>query len=183
MSYRGSRLRYVAQTVSASNKTNPLTEVNSFRGKRGRVSRRGPKPTTSATALRSLSYTNIAWPMKSILVIDGSEIFSTLFTEIFENRGWSVCVCSDRECAVERIAGPDTYDAVLLGYHVPGTTGVQLVRLIRSFEHRMMAALVVLTDSGEITEDALAAGADEVVLKPLNPHALVLVVEKHVSQA
>ncbi len=116
-----------------------------------------------------------------MLVVDGSEIFSRLFTEIFEDRGWNVCVCGNRECAVERLAGGEHYDAVLLGYHVPGTTGVQLVRLIRSFEHRKTTAVVLVTDSSEVTEEAVAAGADEVLLKPINPHALVWVVDKHVT--
>ena len=116
-----------------------------------------------------------------MLVIDGSEIFSGLFAEIFEERGWSVCLCGDRDCALKRLAGGDHYDAVLLGYHVPGTTGVQLVRLIRSFEHRKMTAVVMVTDSSEVREEAQAAGANEVVLKPINPRALVNIVDKYVA--
>ncbi len=116
-----------------------------------------------------------------MLVIDGSEIFSRLFAEIFENVGWSVGICGDVACAVERLAGGENYDAILLGYQVPGTTGVQLVKLIRSFEHRKLTAVVMVTDNGEVTEEALASGADEVLLKPINPHALVWVVDKHVS--
>ena len=116
-----------------------------------------------------------------MLVIDGSEIFSRLFTEIFENLGWKVGVCGDRDCAVERLAGGEHYDAILLGYQVLGTTGVQLVRLIRSFEHRKRTAVVMVTDNAEVTEEALAAGADEVLTKPINSHALVWLVGKHVS--
>lgn len=116
-----------------------------------------------------------------MLLIDGSEIMAKLFAEFFEKRGWNVSVCGNRACAVERLAGGELYDAILLGYRVPGTTGVQLVRLIRSLEHRQMTAVVMVTGSGEVKEEALAAGADEVLLKPVNPHALVWVVDKHVS--
>lgn len=116
-----------------------------------------------------------------MLVIDGSEIYSRLFAEIFEKQGWTVGVCGDRESAVERLAGGEHYDAILLGNRVTGTTGVHLVRLIRSLEHRKMTAVVMVTGTGEVTEAALAAGADEVLLKPINPHALVWVVDKHIS--
>jgi CheY-like chemotaxis protein len=119
--------------------------------------------------------------MKSMLVIDGSEIIAKLFAEFFEKRGWYVVACGDRDCAIKRLAGGDHYDAILLGNRVHGTTGVQLVRLIRSLEHRKMTAVVMLTDNGDVTEEALAAGADEVLLKPLNPHALAWVVDKHIS--
>jgi CheY-like chemotaxis protein len=39
----------------------------------------------------------------------------------------------------------------------------------------------LLNRCGEITEEALAAGADEVLLKPINPNALVWVVDKLVT--
>ena len=116
-----------------------------------------------------------------MLLIDGSEIIARLFAEFFEKRGWSVAGCGDRASAVERLAGGEHYDAILLGDRVPGICGVELVRLIRSIEHRKMAAVVMVTGRGEVTEEALAAGADEVLLKPVNPHALGWVVDKHVA--
>ena len=119
--------------------------------------------------------------MKSVLIIDGSETIAKLFAGIFEKRGWNVATCGDRDSAIERLAGNNPYDVILLSYRVPGTNGVQLVRLIRAFEHRRMTAVVMVTGSGEVTEAALAAGADEVLLKPINPNALVWAVDKHVS--
>jgi len=119
--------------------------------------------------------------MKSMLVIDGSESIARLFAEIFEKRGWDVATCGDLDSAMERLAGNKPYDVILLSYRVPGTTGVQLVRLIRSFEHRRMTAVVVVTGSHEVTDEALAAGADEVLLRPINPNALIWVVDKLVT--
>lgn len=118
--------------------------------------------------------------MKLMLLIDGSEIIAKLFAGIFEKRGWKVATCGDRDCAIERLAGEERYDAILVGDRVPGTNGVQLVRLIRTLEHRRMAAVVLVTGKGEVTDSALAAGADEVLIKPVNPYALVWAVDKHV---
>jgi DNA-binding response OmpR family regulator len=118
-----------------------------------------------------------------MLLIDGSEIISRLFAEIFEKRGWNVAICGDRDCAIERLAGDQHYDAILLGYRVPGANGVHLVRLIRSLEHRKTTAVIMVTGCGEVKEEALAAGADEVLVKPINPHAMVWAVDKHVSQS
>lgn len=119
--------------------------------------------------------------MKSMLIVEGSETIAKLFAEIFEKRGWNVATCGDRDSALERLAGNKPYEVILLSYRVPGTNGVQLVRFIRSLDHRRMTAVVMVTGSGEVTEEALAAGADEVLLKPINPNALVLAVDKHVS--
>jgi DNA-binding response OmpR family regulator len=119
--------------------------------------------------------------MRSMLVIDRSANIARLFAEIFERRGWDVDTCSDRDSAIARIAGDSSYDVILLSYHVPGTNGVQLVRLIRAFEHRRMTAIVMVTACGYVSDEVLAAGADEVLLKPVNPNALVCVVDKLVT--
>lgn len=119
--------------------------------------------------------------MKSMLVIDRSASIAALFAGIFERRGWTVDTCCDLDSAIARVAGNKSYDAVLLSYRLPGTTGVQLVRLIRSFEHRRMTAVVMVTRCDNVSDEALAAGADDVLLKPINPNALIWVVENLVT--
>ena len=119
--------------------------------------------------------------MKSMLVIDASACVARLFAEIFEKRGWRVVTCCERDSTIELLAGHKAYNAILLSYHVPGTTGVQLVRFIRSLPHRRMAAVIMLTGSDEVTDEALSAGADEVLLRPINPNALLWVVNKLVT--
>jgi CheY-like chemotaxis protein len=117
--------------------------------------------------------------MRSMLVIDRSEILAKLFGEIFQKRGWEVESCLDRDSAIERLEGSKPYDVVLLSYRVPGSNGMELVGFIRALEHRRATAVVLVTGS-ETTEQALAAGADEVLLMPINPNALIFAVGKHV---
>jgi CheY-like chemotaxis protein len=119
--------------------------------------------------------------MKSMLIIDGSEIIATLFAETFQRRGWNVAACEDGDYAMDRLVSNERYDVVVLSYRVPGTNGLQLVRFIRALEHRKTTAVVMVTGSAEVTDEALAAGADEVLLKPINPNALVCAVDKLVS--
>ena len=118
--------------------------------------------------------------MKSMLIIDSSEVISRLFAEIFEGRGWKVAICGDQGSALARLAGHDRYDAVLVGSHVSGTSGARMVRFIRSLEHRRTAAVVMVTSTDDGQEDGISAGADEVLKKPVNPNALIWAVDKHV---
>jgi len=118
--------------------------------------------------------------MKSMLIIDGSEIIATLFAQMFQKHDWNADVCNDRECAMDRLVGNETYDVVIVGNLVPGINGLQLLRFIRALEHRKTTAVVLVTGSAEVTVEALAAGADEVLLKPINPMALMWAVDKHV---
>lgn len=104
-----------------------------------------------------------------------------MFADLFERQGWNVAISGDRQCAIQRLTGDLPYDSIIVG-RVSETDEVQLVGLIRGFEHRKTAAVVVITERAEVREETLAAGANEVLLKPVNPNALLLAVEKHVSQ-
>jgi CheY-like chemotaxis protein len=119
--------------------------------------------------------------MKSMLIIEGSTIVARLFAEMFERRGWNVDVCNDRASAFERLGEDARYDAILVSHCVPGTNGLQLIALIRALEHLRTTAVVMVTGTRDVKEDALAAGADAVLSKPVNPMALVWMVEKHTS--
>lgn len=118
--------------------------------------------------------------MKSILVIE-SPVLAKAFANLFEKSGWTVAICNSRECAMGQVAGSDPYDLILLSHHLQGTDGVQLTRFIRSFEHRLTTAVVLLTSSSEIADEAKAAGVDEVLLKPVNVSTLIWAVNKQIG--
>src|SRR4029079_9059832 len=104
---------------------------------RGFASRLRLTPRKSETARRSLSFFQQAIStMRSMLVIDRSEILTKVFGEVFKKRGWEVESCNDRDSAIRRLSGSKRYDAVLLSYRVPGTNGMELVGFIRALEHR-----------------------------------------------
>jgi len=119
--------------------------------------------------------------MKSMLIIDGSTIVARLVAEIFEKRGWNVVVCNDRASAFGRLGEDARYDASLVSNCVPGTNGLQLIGLIRALEHLRTTAVVMVTGTRDVKEDALASGADAVLSEPVNPMALIWIVEKHTA--
>jgi CheY-like chemotaxis protein len=119
--------------------------------------------------------------MKAILILEDSNTAADSLTEDFEKRGWSVTSCGDRDRAMGKLAGDAAYTVILLGYSIPGGHEVQLVRFIRGLDHRRMTAVVMVAGSSELIEQALSAGADEVLLDPIDPAELVSVVDKHFS--
>jgi DNA-binding response OmpR family regulator len=118
--------------------------------------------------------------MKSMLIIDGSEIIATLFAQMFQRRGWKVAACGNRDCALDLLVGNETYDVVILGNRTSGIDSLHLLRFIRALEHRKTTAVVMVAGRADLMDEALAAGADEVLLKPINPTALMWAVDKHV---
>jgi CheY-like chemotaxis protein len=118
--------------------------------------------------------------MKSMLLVESPDL-AKMFAQIFERLGWIVAICTTRDRAMSQVAGREPYDLILLSYHVPGTNGVQLIKFIRSLEHRKTTAVVLVTGFREVADEAKAAGADEVLIKPVNLSALIWAVNKHVS--
>jgi CheY-like chemotaxis protein len=118
--------------------------------------------------------------MKSMLLIE-SPVLAKVFAGVFEKLGWTVAICTTRDCAMRQVAGSEPYDLILLSDHLPETNGVQLTRFIRSLEHRLTTAVVMVAGSEEVTDEAKAAGADEILIKPVNVSSLIWAMDKHVS--
>ena len=59
-------------------------------------------------------------------------------------------------------------DLVLIDVHMPGMSGIELLRVIRSLERFRDTAIMVMTSAvdEQLTEEANAAGADAVLTKP-----------------
>jgi hypothetical protein len=130
--------------------------VSPFVALRGRVCARWLNPETYRVTLPLLFLPHaVPFPdMKTMLIIDGSEIIS-MFSELFESRGWSVDVCFDRQCALERLTGDWPYDAIIAG-RVSETAEVELVGMIRGFDHRRTAALRIKENMRILGIDSLS---------------------------
>ena len=116
--------------------------------------------------------------MKSLLVIGGSEVISELMVHIFEIRGWKVEACRHHwDTAIARLAGRKSFDAVVLTDSLDKSV-FEMIRLIRSVQHKRTLTLVVVAANREINRDAaLAGGADELIVRPFNPNSLIWAIE------
>jgi CheY-like chemotaxis protein len=85
--------------------------------------------------------------------------------------------------AADVLRGDEPFDVVLVSYKIRGMDGVELTKLIRSLEHRRDTPVVMVTGRPAIEPEALRAGANEVLSKPVDIYTLVDVVSQHISQA
>ena len=122
--------------------------------------------------------------MKSILIADGNESVAELFAYVFASHDWNVTRYSDGMRAGEELCGRTYYDAVLVSYQFDGMDGVELIKLIRALDHRKDVPIVMVTGTLglDVVTTALAAGADDVLYKPIDPAILVATVSKCVER-
>jgi DNA-binding response OmpR family regulator len=121
--------------------------------------------------------------MKSILIAEGNERVAELFAEIFALDGWTVTRCLDGQRAANALHGSAPYAAVLVSNRLHGMSGVELIRWTRALGHRQNVPIVMVTGTVEVTDmvGALAAGADDVLNKPVAVATLVNTVNKCVE--
>ncbi len=122
--------------------------------------------------------------MKSILIVDGNESVAEVFASVFAHHDWKVTWYRNGKRAGEELSGSAHYDAVLVGYRFDGIDGMELIKRIRALPHRKDVPIVMVTGTIEldVVAAALAAGADDVLYKPIDFAILVATVGKCVER-
>jgi phosphoribosyl 1,2-cyclic phosphodiesterase/ActR/RegA family two-component response regulator len=117
--------------------------------------------------------------MKKILLIDDEEMFRVMMHRELEDKGWKVLEASDGENGI-KIALQEKPDVVVCDLLMPRTNGFQVCRTLRAKADLFPKTKIIVTTSSGYDSDrinALQAGADEYLLKPLKPGQLLKILE------
>ena len=115
----------------------------------------------------------------NVLVVDDEPAVGRLLSECLSGRGFTVRVELSGQgalAALERLMP----DVVVLDLYMPGMDGVEVLREFRRrWPNRLPFGVIVLTGSRDepLLEAALALGAFDVLLKPVNLDQLEIAVE------
>jgi CheY-like chemotaxis protein len=116
-------------------------------------------PPDQAQALRILSVEDNPF---------GRVVLNTILTEL----GHQAEFIGRGEAATERIA-QGSFDAVLMDMVLPGITGIEAIRRIRSLSPPLgRIAIIGVSGRGDDEAASRAAGADAFLVKPVSPRAL-----------
>jgi PleD family two-component response regulator len=104
-----------------------------------------------------------------LLVVDDDAGHRNMLSRRLVHRGYSVEVAESGAAAVEKIEAAQ-YDLVLLDQMMPGTSGIDLLRLLRATRSQTELPVIMLTaaDQSQFAVDALANGANDYVTKPVD---------------
>ena len=127
-------------------------------------------------SLHSASGTTRRLPGVRVLVVDDSQVNLDVARHILELAGASVAVASNGQQAVDRLRmSPGAFDVVLMDVQMPVLDGHAATRCIRGELGLTTLPIIALT-AGALTsqhEQALAAGMDDFVSKPFDPHDVI----------
>jgi len=111
---------------------------------------------------------------KTVLVVDDDRVVRELLTTVLVDAGYHVLQAEDGPRALDMLATAEA-DVVLLDHHLPGLTGVEVLRRLRATAAGRTLPVILVTGADAIDDrvTGLAAGANDYVTKPFSADELL----------
>jgi CheY-like chemotaxis protein len=117
--------------------------------------------------------------MSPVLVVDDDDELRELIALHLNAMGYETCEAGDGVAALEVVHEGKPLSLMLLDLRMPRMNGLELLDRLRS-EHRLDGIpVVVLTGDGQAGRQALASGARDFLVKPIDPEDLRNVVHRY----
>jgi two-component system, cell cycle response regulator DivK len=116
---------------------------------------------------------------KRLLIVEDSDLNRDLLVQIFED-AYEIVVAADGPTAVE-IAAAGHPDLILMDIGLPLLSGLEAVRAIRATGARTPIIAVSSRVMPGDREEAIDAGCDDFVAKPIDDELLVELVSRHLG--
>jgi putative two-component system response regulator len=120
--------------------------------------------------------------MTKIVVIDDEPVIRDLMLEILEEAGYESCGAPTAEFALDLLADP-CIDLVVSDVIMPGLSGLELLEEVRTARPALPVVLVTGAGTYSTLTEALARGADGLVIKPFSHGELLTAVAAALKRA
>jgi two-component system chemotaxis response regulator CheY len=108
------------------------------------------------------------------LIVDDSAAIRRIQQKELEALGWQVRTAAHGQQALEMLCSIPACDLLLTDWHMPEMDGLELVRRVRR-DMRFSTLRIIVVSSDAVMDSvhsALAAGADDFLMKPFSAEAL-----------
>jgi len=121
-----------------------------------------------------------------ILVAEDNQISQQIIAMMLQAGGHVVTLVGDGDSVLDTYRKA-AFDLVILDMHMPGRTGLEVAKAIRTLEaasgdSRMPIIMLTAAASTDLREESLDAGVDLFLSKPVDPRALLRGVDQVVSE-
>ena len=102
-----------------------------------------------------------------ILLIDDDAFLRDMYATKFVECGYEVDAADGAGMALEKLEESQDYDLILLDMIMPGMSGMELIKVVRSTYPKFEAKCIVLSNQGQESdiEEATKAGAIGYIIK------------------
>jgi len=116
--------------------------------------------------------------MKKILIVDDSPTIRKLVGYILKKQEFMIAEAEDGIDAMEKLGNLEA-DLIIVDLNMPNMDGIQFVKNLRSNYYHMDTPVIMLTTTKDedLKRDALQAGVNLFLNKPVQPNFLIYKVE------
>src|SRR5512136_1036915 len=116
--------------------------------------------------------------MKKILIVDDSPTIRKLIGYILKKQKYAISEAEDGIDAMEKLGSLEV-DLIIVDLNMPNMDGIQFVKNLRSNYYHMDTPVIMLTTTKDedLKRDALQAGVNLFLNKPVQPNFLLYKVE------
>ncbi len=107
------------------------------------------------------------------LIVDDSRFMRTYLRGMLQERGMECVEAGDGQEGLERLHAEPKFDLAFIDWNMPVMNGLEMLKRLRAGDDAELRAIMVTTEGEkENIVRALAAGADEYLMKPFDREAL-----------
>ena len=113
-----------------------------------------------------------------IMIVEDHPTMREAMRMVLEHEGFEIREAGDGQAALAMVRERPP-DLLFLDLNIPGTSGAEVLRVLKSDPDTADVRVIIVTATGEEGRDyVLSLGADEYFTKPFSPLALLRTVEK-----
>jgi len=112
-----------------------------------------------------------------ILVVDDEAGIEKMLCRALRFEGHDCRGCDSGLAALESVRS-GSFDAIISDFRMPGMNGLELLRSVRSGNPHLAFIMVTAVDDVGLGVQAMREGADDYLLKPLNPEAVAVALQR-----
>lgn len=119
--------------------------------------------------------------MEKVLLVDDVKLFIELEKTLLADRSnLQLFTATSGQEAIE-IHKREKVDVILCDLYMPGMNGNEVCRIIRNDGNLNKVSIIIVTTSAKDSDICLEAGANDIILKPINPSEFLKKVGKYIN--
>lgn len=119
----------------------------------------------------------------SVKILWADDEIDLLKPHIFflEEKGYTVLIAKSGDDALEILEEEDHVDIVFLDENMPGLTGLETLKRIKSQNATLPIIMITKSEEEEIMESAIGGQISDYLIKPVNPAQILLSIKKNLD--
>ena len=115
---------------------------------------------------------------KKILIVDDNIYIRDVLARLLEYEHFNVVIAEDGRAGLDK-AGETHPDLIIIDFNMPHLNGADTIKLLREQQDFRSVPIISITAYGqEAVQQTLEAGADRVMIKPLETDALLEIIRE-----